>query len=247
MKKILKWIGLALLAILLLGSAGFLIWAQTPSLARQDALAALQSDAEVTVTQTADYISFAPAAGSPQTGFVFYPGGHVEYRAYAPILRMLAARGFLVLLVPVRLNLAFFDIEAGAPAIQAFPQIETWAAGGHSLGGVAAALFAEKHPEIRGLVFWASYPANANLKDSSIRMLSIYGTRDGGLEDGAKIEQYRPYQPADTVFVVIEGANHAQFADYGPQPGDNPATIPAQEQWQQTADATADFLQSLAR
>jgi dienelactone hydrolase len=247
MKKVLKWFGIVLLAAILLGSAGFLFWAETPSQPRQAALEALKSDNQVTVTETGKYITFEPANGPATIGFVFYPGGHVEYRAYAPILHQIAAQGILVVLVPVSLNLAFFDIEAGAPVLKDFPQIKIWATGGHSLGGVASALFAPNHPEIRGVVFWASYPADDKLKNSGIKMLSIYGTQDGGLDHGAKIEQYKAFEPADTVFVVIQGGNHGQFGDYGPQPGDQPATISPQEQWQQTTAATVQFLQSLAK
>lgn len=247
MKRILKWLGISLLALVLLGSAGFLIWAETPSQPRQAALEALKSDDKVTVTETGKYITFEPASGSTTTGFIFYPGGHVKYRAYAPILHQIAAQGIFVVLVPVRLNLAFFDIEAGEPMLKDFPQIKTWATGGHSLGGVASALFAQNHPEIKGIVFWASYPADDKLKNADIKMLSIYGTQDGGLENGAKIEQYKAFQPADTIFVVIEGGNHGQFGDYGPQPGDRSATISPQEQWQQTTEATVQFIQMLGK
>jgi pimeloyl-ACP methyl ester carboxylesterase len=245
MKKILKIVLIVLAASLVLGAAGFVIWAETPSQPQAAALAALKSDAQVTVTETDKYITFAPATGSATTGFIFYPGGHVNYRAYSPILHQIAAQGIFVALVPVKLNLAFFDIEAGAQVLKDFPQIQVWATGGHSLGGVASALFAPNHPEIRGIVFWASYPADDKLKNSGLKMLSIYGTEDGGLDHGAKIEQYKAFQPADTQFVVLQGANHGQFGDYGPQPGDNPATISPEEQWQQTAAATVKFLQSL--
>ncbi len=245
MKKFFKWAGIILLVVVVIGAAGFTIWAETPSQPRQAALEAMKSDAQVIVTDTGKYITFAPATGSASTGFLFYPGGHVEYRAYAPILHQIAARGFLVVLVPVRLNLAFFDIEAGAPVLKDFPDIKVWVTGGHSLGGVASAIFAQNHPEIRGIVFWASYPADDKLRNSNIKMLSIYGTEDGGLDNGAKIEQYKAFEPADTKFVVIEGGNHGQFGDYGPQPGDKPATITPEQQWQQTTDATAAFLSSL--
>ena len=249
MKKILKWVGIILLGIVLLGSAGFLIWANTPSQPGQAAQAALKSDAQVTITDTGKYITFEPvgAAQPPSAGFIFYPGGHVDYRAYAPILHKIAAQGVFIVLVPVRLNLAFFDIEAGAQVLKDFPQIKTWVAGGHSLGGVASALFAENHPEIQGIVFWASYPADDKLRNSNIKVLSIYGTNDGGLDHGAKIEQYKSYEPASTTFVVIDGGNHGQFGDYGPQPGDNPATISPEAQWQQTADATAQFILKLGK
>ena len=247
MKKTLKWVGIILLAAIVIGSAGFVVWAETPSQPRQAALDAMKSDSNVIVTNTGKYITFEPADAAATTGFIFYPGGHVEYRSYAPILHQIAAQGILVVLVPVRLNLAFFDIEAGASVLKDFPKISVWATGGHSLGGVASALFAPNHPEIQGLVFWASYPADDKLKNSGIKMISIYGTKDGGLENGAKIEQYKVYEPADTLFVVIDGGNHGQFGDYGPQPGDTPATISPQEQWQQTTAATVKFLNSLSR
>jgi hypothetical protein len=246
MKKVFQRVLLGLVIVIMIAAAGFVVWAETPSRPGADALAALESDRVVNVIDHGKYIAFEPIGQKTTTAFLFYPGGHVDYRAYSPILRRIAEQGYLVVLVRVRLNLAFFDIEAGATALEDYPQITTWVTGGHSLGGVAAAYFAQRHPEIKGIVFWASYPADDRLKDSGIKMLSIYGTQDGGLDDGAKIEQYKPFQPADTQFVVIQGGNHAQFGDYGPQPGDNPATISPESQWQQTTDATVQFLASFA-
>ena len=242
MKKVFLRILLGIVALIILSAVGFLIWAETPSQPGADALAALQSDRTVIVTDRGDYITFEPASQKPATGLIFYPGGHVDYRAYSPILHRIAERGFLVVLVHVRLNLAFFDIEAGSTALKDFPLIVHWITGGHSLGGVASAYFAQNHPEIKGIVFWASYPADDRLKNSGIKVLSIYGTEDGGLDHGTKIEQYKPFEPADTQFIVIQGGNHAQFADYGPQPGDNPATISAESQWQQTTEVTTQFM-----
>ena len=40
----------------------------------------------------------------------------------------------------------------------------------------------------------------------------------------------------------IEGGNHAQFGNYGPQKGDQPATISAEEQQAQTVAAIEEFL-----
>ena len=40
----------------------------------------------------------------------------------------------------------------------------------------------------------------------------------------------------------IEGGNHAQFGNYGPQKGDLPATISAEEQQKQTVEAIEAFL-----
>lgn len=42
--------------------------------------------------------------------------------------------------------------------------------------------------------------------------------------------------------VEIEGGNHAQFGNYGPQKGDAPAQITAEEQQRQTVAAVEAFL-----
>jgi hypothetical protein len=51
--------------------------------------------------------------------------------------------------------------------------------------------------------------------------------------------------PADTVWIAIQGGDHAQFGWYGPQSGDNPATIGREEQQKQIIQATITFLDSL--
>ena len=42
--------------------------------------------------------------------------------------------------------------------------------------------------------------------------------------------------------VEIQGGNHAQFGNYGPQKGDLPAEITAEEQQAQTVAAITDFI-----
>jgi pimeloyl-ACP methyl ester carboxylesterase len=239
-----RFVLITLLVIVLL-TGGFVAWALNAAQPGPAALAALVSDEQIEVTQTSSYITFHPSNIQPSTALIFYPGGRVDYRAYAPALRRIAEQGYLVVLVPVRLNLAFFDIEAGAPALTDFPEIKTWAVGGHSLGGAAASLFVPNHPEISAIIFWASYPANDGLKNSGVQALSIYASLDG-LAAIADIDASKANLPADAVFVPIEGGNHAQFGDYGEQSGDNPATISPEEQWGQISSATVAFLQSLA-
>jgi hypothetical protein len=242
--KIVKRIFLGLLVVAAFAGIGFVVWAETPLGPAPEALAALESDSQVTVT-IGDYITFEPTDVQSTIGFIFYPGGHVDYRSYAAPLHELAAQGYLVILVPVRLNLAFFEIKAAQAPIDAHPEIEYWVVGGHSLGGVASAMFAKDNPEIDGMIFWASYPAPTgdSFKNSAIKVVSIYGTNDmAGVE---KFEETKNLLPLDTQFVVIDGGNHAQFGDYGPQPGDNPATISRAEQQKQAVEASANFLQEL--
>jgi pimeloyl-ACP methyl ester carboxylesterase len=242
--KILKRILLGLLALVLIASLGFVVWAETPLQPAPEAMAALKSDSQVTVTVD-NFITFQPSNLKSSTAFIFYPGGHVDARAYAAPLRAIAAQGYLVVLVPVRLNLAFFDINAAEPVFAAHPEIAHWAVGGHSLGGVASAIFAGSHPQIEGLIFWASYPADTSLQKSNVRVLSIYGTND--MAGVAKFDETRALNPAGTQYVIIDGGNHGQFGDYGLQPGDHAATISRADQQAQIVKATVEFLASFTR
>jgi hypothetical protein len=243
--KIFKRILVGILIALAVLVVGFVIWALNPLEATPEALAALESDSNVTVTQGNDYVTFMPVGTTPTKAFVFYPGGHVDYRAYAAPLHKLAGQGYLAILLPVRLNLAFFDVNAADRAIPDFPEIQEWAVGGHSLGGVAASMYAKNNEDVDGMVYWASYPADDSLKNSDMEITSIYGTLDmGGME---AFQSSASILPAGTQFVVIEGGNHSQFGNYGLQPGDNIAAITWQEQQAQAVAATARLLESLSK
>lgn len=241
-----KLIAAALLVALLVAVSAFVVWANNASPASDIALQALNSDSAVTVSNESGYYTFTPTGETPTTGFIFYPGGRVDYRAYAPVLRMIAEQGYFVALVPVPLNLAFFDINAATPVQEQHPNIEHWVVGGHSLGGVAASVYAKDHlNDLDGIIFFASYPADDSLKNSTLEILSIYGTRDMAGMD--KFDETKALLPPQTQYVVIDGGNHAQFGSYGPQAGDNEATISPEDQWAQVSTATVEFLKSLSQ
>jgi hypothetical protein len=227
-----KW--LLLIPVLVL--AGLVVWAETPLGPLPEAQAALQPDREVQV-QSGPWLVFTPAEQA-ETGLILYPGGRVDPRSYAPLARAVSEEGYLVVIVPMPLNLAVFDPNEASQVIDAFPEIQAWALGGHSLGGAMAARFAYRSPgQVDGLVLLAAYPADSDdLSGSRIKVVSIYGTLDG-LATLEKIESSRPLLPADTRWVAIEGGNHAQFGWYGDQPGDNPAAIGQSAQAEQTARA----------
>ncbi|MBM4429135.1 MAG: alpha/beta hydrolase [Chloroflexi bacterium] len=232
-------------ALLVLAAAGFVAWATIIPAPMPEALAALQSDAQVSVSSS-PWLVFRPAGRAPDTGLILYPGGRVDPRAYAPTARAIAAEGYLVAVVPMPLNLAVLGIGRASGVINAFPEVQRWAIGGHSLGGAMAASFVRRHPDrVAGLVLWASYPSSSgDLSTSALRVISISGTRDG-LSTPDKIQGSRALLPATTLWVAIEGGNHAQFGWYGLQAGDGEATVSRQEQQAQVVQATVELLRSM--
>lgn len=244
MRRLKRWqIALAIIAVLLLvAGLAFFIWASNPLSADTQALSALESDSLVAVDDQ-PWLVFRPQWTDPSAGFIFYPGGRVQPEAYAPAARAIAEAGYLVVLAPMPLNLAVFAPEVASEIIAAYPEIDCWGIGGHSLGGAMAAQFAFRHPQtVQGLALWAAYPAESDdLSSSDLTVTSIYASEDG-LAEVDTVLASQPLLPKNTTFVLIEGGNHAGFGWYGPQPGDNPRTISLQAQQEQIIKATIDLL-----
>jgi hypothetical protein len=246
MKNFRRWI-IALLILLALSGAGFVVWGSTPLGPMPEARTALQSDAQVNVKDIG-WLVFSPVGQTVRSGLIFYPGGRVDYRSYAPEARAIAEKGFLVVIVPMPFNLAVFGTEKASEVMAAFPEIKNWAVGGHSLGGAMAAHYIYQHPDrVKGLVFWAAYPAQSDsLANLDISVASIYATQDG-LATGKKIKASRTLLPEQTRWVAIQGGNHEQFGWYGHQDGDHAAQIDRAEQQRQTVEATVALLSALDR
>jgi len=223
-----------------------------PAVKTPDALAALESGQGVSVSENAHGWVFTPLADEETTcGLVFYPGGHVDARSYAPFARDLAARGHHVAIAKMPLSLAVFKTNAaddfiGAPG----SGVRYWAVGGHSLGGAMAAQYAGTHRiPVTGLLLLASYASGdpggkTDMSTAKMAAADVTATNDSVL-DGTNWKQGQALLPEATVETVINGGNHAQFGDYGPQPGDSPANISAEEQRTQAVDAADVLLRSL--
>jgi pimeloyl-ACP methyl ester carboxylesterase len=246
MKKGLRNVLIVLGFLLLTGVTLFTAWGLTPLGPGNEALAAMESNGNVTVEDHGDYIVFTPAFHTPMTGFLLYPGGHVDHRSYAPIAQNIASRGYMVSIVRMPLSLAVLGANRADLVITAYPDIRYWVIGGHSLGGSMAASYAGKHTgRVQGLALWASYPPTGDdLSSTGLKGLSTYGSEDLILDR----ENYRatlPLLPPGTIRQVIQGGNHAQFGNYGPQPGDGTATISAADQQAQAADLTVRLLRAV--
>jgi len=176
-----------------------------------------------------------------ETGFIFYPGGKVEYTAYAPLMNACAERGILCVLVKMPFNLAVLDVNAADGLTEQFPDVESWYIGGHSLGGsMAAGFLAENLTEFEGLILLGSY-STYDLSGEGVSVLSVYGSEDTVL-NREKYDEYRPNLPADFTEVVISGGCHAYFGVYGMQDGDGTPAISNEEQISLTAEAIAAFV-----
>lgn len=227
-------VGICLVAVLLALMIGWGVYVGDYYSADETAVAAMAGSETVSVQEMGKMTVFSPE--NPTTGFLFYPGGKVESTAYAPLMLALAERDVLCVLIPMPCNLAVLNPNAAEGIQEQFPEIENWYIGGHSLGGSMAASYAAKHgEELGGLVLLAAY-ATADLTDSALDVLSLYGSEDGVL-NMEKQENYRKNLPETTVEIVIPGGNHAGFGSYGAQDGDGEASISAAQQIQYTAEA----------
>lgn len=211
-----------------------------------EAVEALKSDGLVEVTHE-PWLTFTPTRDTPDTGFVFYPGGRIDPQGYAPLLKAIASEGYEVVVPEMPLNIAAFRPSIADKIIAAHPEINRWVIGGHSVGGAMAAQYTAMHSEnIDGLAFWASYPPDgADLSGLAIPVTSIYGGREIRVTD-SRVGERKHLLPADTVYVRIEGGDHHQFGSYEIDPKDHRATISRDSQQQQILQATLSLLESVS-
>lgn len=176
-----------------------------------------------------------------KAGFIFYPGGKVEYLAYEPLMQELASEGVLCVLIEMPFQLAVLDINAADGIQKLYPSVEQWYIGGHSLGGSMAASYVEKNlSDYKGLILLGSY-SMADLSDDSLKVLSVYGSEDNVLNKD-KYDENITNLPLDYEEVILEGGCHAYFGMYGKQKGDGNSTISHKEQIDMTVDAIVDFV-----
>lgn len=180
-----------------------------------------------------DEIVYAPQDAS--VGLIFYPGGKVDFEAYAPLMEAFAREGIMSVVVHMPANLAIFDMDAAEDIRDDYPQIEKWYIGGHSLGGAMAASYLEKCEErYEGILLLAAY-STVDYSNSDLEVLSIYGTNDGVM-NREKYEECQKNLPQTAQEYVIQGGNHANFGYYGHQEGDEHAAISREEQIVKTVE-----------
>lgn len=211
-----------------------------------EARAALSSSPDVAVRPVDEGWLFEPASAAPDArALLFFPGGLVDARAYAPLMQGVARAGHRALLVRTPWRGAFGRAESVPVLDRAYARTRAlggrWIVAGHSRGGKAAAHYAAGHPDaIDALVLiGTSHPREVDLAGLRIPVVRLLGGRDP-IASPARAEAHRHRLPAHAVTRILPGANHSQFGDYGLQPGDRTARMARAAQ----RAATLDVLQA---
>ena len=227
-----KWLiagGIVLLVLAILVGAFF--WYVSDYYRAEDV--ALEVLAQGSGITEQDNLTILSPTYPTDTAIIFYPGAKVEAEAYLPLLDQIRKTGVTCILVHMPFNMAIFDADAAEEVISQFPEIRHWYVAGHSMGGAMASKFASDHPDqVDGLILMGAY-IYGDYPDE--KALTIYGSLNQSVEDHIDYTEN---------IVEIQGGNHAQFGNYGPQKGDPPANISAQEQQAQTVAAIEAFLGS---
>ncbi len=229
-----KWVKVTLISVIsLILVLGAVFWWYVSDYYHADEIAVAAAAGGQTIKKDGNLTILSPSAPS-DTALIFYPGGKVEYIAYLPLLEQLRKNGITCVLVKMPFNLAVFRSGAADQVYDKLPGIQNWYIGGHSLGGAMASSYASKHlAQVKGLILLGSYiyggitPADA---------LTVYGSNDD-VVNKSKIDYTENVH-------VINGGNHAQFGNYGPQKGDGPATVSREQQQTETAGLILDFIKS---
>ena len=238
-QKTLIWLMVVLVFIAILFSVGF-IYVNDYYHANVEQIATFKIEQDVTKEILEDNtIVYIP--NNADTGFIFYPGGKVEYTAYEPLMKALADKGILCVLVEMPCNLAVLDINAADGIQEMYPDIQAWYIGGHSLGGSMAASYLAEHLDAyKGLILLGSY-STADLSQSKLSVCSIYGSEDKVLNHEKYTENHENL-PDDYMEYIIDGGCHAYFGMYGKQEGDGTPTISNEKQIYETADRIKGFI-----
>jgi hypothetical protein len=187
-------------------------------------------------------IQLQPFASYQKT-VVFYPGAFVDPRAYVPMGRYLAANNIGCIIVKMPLRCALFAYSSAKNIINHEDIRMEYILGGHSHGASMALKFVRTHPYLfhKIMLLGSRYPQMKDMSDMKLRVLKIYGTRDG-IETARSVEANRKQLPSDAIFLKIEGGNHSGFAEFRHQPFDKKALISKAQQQLLSWKAMVDFI-----
>ncbi len=233
----LKKIGIGVLAIIAVIIGAFLVY--------------VNNDYEADYVASTIYLennnSLEYVGEDKEYGFIIYPGGKVEEVAYMRFAKLMSETGYTTVVAKFPFNIGFLGINKADEIMAEHSDVEKWVIIGHSLGGVAGAVYANENPEkVDSLVFLSSY-STEDLTDTDINVLSIKASNDTVLNEEGYEAALVNYDKENNNFsrTLIQGGNHAGYANYGEQEGDGVNELGSEVQQTMVRDAIVAFLEEV--
>ncbi|MCR5610165.1 MAG: alpha/beta hydrolase [Lachnospiraceae bacterium] len=220
-KKILIGTGLTVLVL----TAGIFIYLLTGNYSADESCKEyLQSTDTVDVSKVNEgYFFDGPGE---DIAIIFYPGAKVEYTAYARLMFKIAENGKDCFLIKMPFNMAFFGMNKADDIIDNY-EYDNYYIAGHSLGGAVACYYGINNPDnVKGIITLAAY--STKKIPSDMEYLFVHGSEDKVLNMD-RYEKNKKNLPENSTEHIIEGGNHAGFANYGSQKGDGKLNITNEE------------------
>lgn len=232
-RKLFRLIWFSLVAI-------FFIWQWTTYQSRNLPENTFKNDSKVSVEKSSDKITFLSKSSNYQNEIILFQGGLTDPKAYAPLCRKIAEKGFTCHLIKMDWRMpqwdykkigTMFDLKNGKYII-----------GGHSQGAKMASQFVFENPRLlKGLfLLGTSHPRDFDLSDRSIPTVKLYGELDG-LASVYEVMENKNKLPKNTDLIEIKGGNHSQFGYLGKLLTDNTAEIDLAEQQRLTVEKLTKF------
>lgn len=228
-------------AVWVLAGIAFIVWNAVGFQSRGLPADTFESSNRVNVVQTDDLITFEAVGTADPVEVIFFQGGLVDPKAYAPLCRQLAMEGFTCHVVKMAWRMPVRDYRKTLDLFDL--RNERYVIGGHSQGGKMAAQLVYEHPDhFKGLfLLGTSHPRDIDMSGLDIPTLKIYAEHDG-LAGVGEVMENEPLMPSDAQLVLIEGGNHSQFGYMGKLFMDDSAEISLEEQQRRTVEALVGWL-----
>ncbi len=203
------------------------------------------NSADINVKETNDKITFESINSEHQLEVIFFQGGLTDPKAYGPLCKNLAEKGFTSHLIKMDWRLPVLDYEK-VPNLFDLEQGQ-YVIGGHSQGAkMAAQLVAENPESFKGLfLMGTSHPRDIDLSPLDIPCIKLYAEYDG-LASVEEVMANEGKLPMHTEFIMIKGGNHSQFGYLGQLLMDNTAEISLEKQQNQTLMHLLIFIEEIA-
>jgi len=181
-------------------------------------------------------------------GIIFYSGEKIDGKCYIPLMASLSNEGYNTFLPTTFGNLPMLNLEGAGYVMRTFTGIKQWyvLAHGPMACQVAAQFVSNNKGKIKGLIYLGGYSEGIDLSDRQTSFLSIYGSNDSVI-DKSKVEATKKYNPGNSKYSVIEGANFTNFADTKLIKGDTKGKINFDEQIDETVNLIDYFIKTINR